>query len=214
MQILNQARRELDEYMFDRYRAYIHNFSKKQFLAERNRTAATDSQRQKVYSAECRWSYSLFESELPTVRRFKSFEETEKYFKKVAQSKTYQKLCEEFKGKPHPSLRLKRDIANSRSQGYARWDGVIALCPRNGLNEHVVLHELAHTCGNMHHDVGFRVAHVKLVSRFIGRKQGQLLHKAYRNQKLKMTVNRNKTPKSPSEWLKSYMLMNVARACK
>lgn len=200
--------------LFSRYSDYLAKQSTKRILLARNRTSATDSQRSKVYHSERLWLGSARENNLPKIVEFQDYNEALKYFNKVVRSRTYEKLCAEFKGVSNPRLEMKKDRWDSRSAGLAYSNGLIKLCPRYGLDEHVLLHELAHTCGNTHHDVGFRVALVKLVSRFISREHGKLLHKAYRANRLKMSLNKDKKPKSPADWLKFYNRLQNARSAR
>jgi hypothetical protein len=61
----------------------------------------------------------------------------------------------------------------------------------------------------MHHDVGFRVDLVKLVSRFLGTQMAKDLKKEFRSRKLKMSVSQNIM--SPLKWLEGYNRMAAMR---
>jgi len=74
----------------------------------------------------------------------------------------------------------------------------------------VVLHELAHTAGHMHHDVGFRQTLVKLISRFLGTDVAKELKRQFRSRKIKMTVSQ--TIQSPGKWLENYRKMAAMRS--
>jgi hypothetical protein len=79
-----------------------------------------------------------------------------------------------------------------------------------GLNIYTVLHELAHTCGNLHHDIKFRIDLVELVSHFIGKKEGMALKKIFTSNKLKMKMP--ETILEPLEWLDKYNKMIIVRS--
>jgi len=100
--------------------------------------------------------------------------------------------------------------SNPRVAGTAGYNGVISLRPNCGTNKHTIPHEIAHTAGNMHHDVGFRVDLVKSVSRFLGTQMAKDLKKEVRSRKLKMSVSQN--IQSPLKWLEGYNRMAAMRA--
>lgn len=203
-----------DTYFLSKYKEYLYKVEHKQRLVNRNRTAMTDSQQKKVYTAEHTWWRMLFEQGFQK-KCFDGLHDANDYLKKIVRSKTWEKLCAEFKGCHKPKLELLQNRkVNVRTLGLTSWGGVISLAPNGGLNEMILLHELAHACGNMHHDVGFRIAEVKLVSRFIGRKEGQLLRKCFRERKLKMTMPKATEAKSPEEWLTFYNRLQVARSSR
>jgi hypothetical protein len=108
-----------------------------------------------------------------------------------------------------PELRFMKASKNARVAGQASYFGV-ALRPNHGTNKYVIIHELAHTAGNMHHDVGFRQTLVKLVSRFLGVQMAKDLKKEFRSRKLKMSVSQNIM--SPLKWLESYQRMENMRS--
>jgi hypothetical protein len=78
------------------------------------------------------------------------------------------------------------------------------------MNKWVVLHELAHTAGHMHHDVPFRQTLVKLISRFLGTEVAKELKRQFRARKVKMTVSQ--VIMSPEKWLDNYNKMAALRA--
>ena len=98
---------------------------------------------------------------------------------------------------------------NARIAGQATSGGRIRLQPSCGMNKWVVLHELAHTIGHMHHDVPFRQALLKLISRFLGVEVAKELKRQFRKNKVKMTVSQ--TIKSPEKWLQDYNKMTALR---
>ena len=94
---------------------------------------------------------------------------------------------------------------NARIAGQANVWWTVRLQPSCGMNKWVVLHELAHSAGHMHHDVPFRQALLKLISRFLGVEVAKELKRQFRKNKVKMTVSQ--TIKSPEKWLQDYNKM-------
>jgi 3,4-dihydroxy-2-butanone 4-phosphate synthase len=184
------------------YNAY---FLKKDSQIRRNRVSltTTDSGKAKVYQSE----FSV-QRKYPESSTNLSEKERQKYFKRIVKSKTYQSLVFGNTGMHNPGIRFMKASANARVAGQASYSG-IALRPNSGTNKYVIIHELAHTAGNMHHDVGFRQTLVKLVSRFLGTAMAKDLKKEFRSRKLKMSVGQNIM--SPLKWLESYKKMEAMR---
>jgi len=184
---------------YDRY------YDKKVHLIEKGRTTRlNDSKMNKVYIAENR-STRKFKDQLPPL----SDKEMYKAFKRIVKSKTYQKLVEaksQGKGHSQPSLIIK-DKLGGNCQGWAHYDGSIEL--QRYRNLYILLHELAHTAGHMHHDVGFIQAILKLSSRFISREFAKDLKKSFKKSKIKTTISTH--IKTPQEWLKGYERLSAAR---
>lgn len=167
------------------------------------RVARKDSSKTRVYEAE--WK---FEKVFPG-KPIKDQEAAQKFAEKVVQSKTWSKISE---SRIAPRIEMKKDMGNySATAGVAYGFGLIKLCPRNGLNTYVLLHELAHSAGYMHHDLPFRKALITLVSRFMGRDAAKYLKTCFKEKGLKMTV-RNTKLLSPTEWLEKYKKMETMRA--
>ena len=110
-------------YMLKTYSRYLSGIRSANFKARRNRTAYTDSQRSKVYTAESRWENSLYDTH--GTLTFRSMDDAEKFMKRII--------------------------------------------------------------------------------------KGQLLHKEYRKNNLKMSFPKEKTAKTPQEWLKLYEKAATAR---
>ena len=184
---------------YDRY------YDKKVHLIEKGRTTRlNDSKMNKVYIAENR-SVRKFKDQLPPL----SDEEMNKAFKRIVKSKTYQKLVEaksESKGHTDPRLIIEDKLAGN-CQGWAHPHGTIELLRNRNL--YILLHELAHTAGHMHHDVGFIQAILKLSSRFISREFAKDLKMSFKKSKIKTTISTH--IKTPQEWLKGYERLSVAR---
>jgi len=184
----------------DALAAYSKYVQKQTRIKQFGRVSFQDSSKSKVYRAE--WK---FDSEHGRGKNFSSYKDAEKYIKNVIKSKTWSKLG----GRSDVRLVEKRDMGGrSRTAGMAFTDGRLQLCPSHGLNEYVILHELAHLCGHMHHDLSFRLCLVALVSRFMGTEKGKALKKAFRDGGLKMSRT---SPKTPEKWLESYYRMAEMR---
>jgi len=185
---------------------YANYFQKKSRAIRTGRLQASgvDSGRSKVYSAEF-----AVQRKYPDSSQNMTEKEATRYFKRIIKSKTYQNLCGS-NGRTSPTLRFMKASSSPRVAGTAGWNGVVSLRPHCGTNKYTILHELAHTAGNMHHDVGFRVTVVKLVSRFLGTQMAKDLKKEFKSRKLKMTVSQN--IQSPLKWLESYQKMAAMRS--
>lgn len=180
--------------LFDRY------LYKQRYIKSRGRASFQDGSKTKVYRAE--WKY---QADNGSGKAFQDFSDAEKYIKKVTKSKTWSKLG----GSSNVRLIEKRDMGGrSRTAGVAYSDGRLKLCPTSGLNEYTVLHELAHLCGHMHHDLSFRLCLVALVSRFMGKENAKALKISFREGGLKMS---RRSPMTPERWLNSYFRMEEMR---
>jgi len=80
------------------------------------------------------------------------------------------------------------------------------------MNEYVLLHELAHSSGNMHHDISFRKDLLRLVSRFIGRDAAKILKEEFKNAGLKMS--RKASILDPVEWNRRQERLVILRSKK
>ena len=186
---------------------YADYFSKKQKQQKTGRlqNSYVDSGKNKVYKSE--WAT---ERKFPECKQSMSEKEITKFFKRVVKSKTYQTLAAE-KGSTQPVLEFMKTVNyNARIAGQATYGGRIRLQPSCGMNKWVVLHELAHTAGHMHHDLPFRQALLKLISRFLGVEVAKELKRQFRKNKVKMSVSQ--TMMSPEKWLESYNKMAAMRA--
>ena len=162
-------------------------------IKKTGRSAFRDSEQSKIYSAESLFIRKLRNAGKTNVK-FESYADAEKYMKRILSSKTWEKLSK----RKNVKLIEKRDMGGrSRTAGMS-WGGTIQLCPRTGLNQYVLIHELAHSAGHMHHDVSFRQCLIKLVSRFMGAEAGQLLKDSFKEKGLKMY--RHSTVMSPQQW--------------
>ena len=184
---------------FDIWNKYLLYRNKVGIVARTGRTAHRDSAKTKVYRSE--WE---FIRTLGSGIKFATQKEADTYLKRVVASKTYEKL----RGNKNAYV-VMTQRRRSVYAGRAYWDGKITLDSACGMNEYTLLHELAHQCGNMHHDVSFRQAVVALVSRFMGRAQAKVREKTFKDFGLKMKL-RTKV-RDPEVWLNAYFRMKEAR---
>ena len=200
---------------------YANYWSKKNKTIKSGKANFKDSGRQKTYNAEFK---AIREYKCPTLQETKNgacedkrkaqfktlnWKETQKYFKKIAKSKTYHKLCDNKIGSNggHKNPTLVKKTFRGATAGRACWNGVMELqevnCP------YTIIHEFAHLCGNMHHDIGFRRDVIKLASVFIGKEFGNQLKKEFKAVKLKITTGSHIM--SPEQWIASVMRMEKIR---
>lgn len=199
--------------LINKYQQYLERTSSKNTKAINGRTANSDSQRSKVYRAERNFRSKVYHTEGLSIKEFDDIEQVQQRLSQVINSKTWEKVG--VGGAPRKNIRVEMKKSNKHGGygGLAYSHGLIRLS-YNGLNEHILLHELAHVAGNPHHDVTFRIDLVKLVSSFMGVEYAKLLKKSFRDQKLKMTVPKVTTPKQPAEWLVFHERMATARASR
>ena len=159
------------------------------------KVASIDSEKQRVYNAECAFQKKV------DIKQFKDIREAEKRMKQITSSKLWSDLNGRATSLEHTG-RLKRYA------GMAYWTGKIKLA-NSGLDEYTLLHELAHQTPNaMHHGVQFRINLVRLVSRFMGTHAAKELKTSFKKKKLKMSMPQ---PRSPESWYKSYKRMEKLR---
>ena len=164
----------------------------------KNGKYSRDSDKSKVYSAEFKYERTYGQG-----KKFQNLEEAQKYCDKVLASKTWKKIS--TAGVKNIAL---AEMTGSRTMGRA-WSHNIDLNRRSGLNQYVLLHEMAHSAGNMHHDVRFRITLLKLVSRFMSSENADYLKACFKEKKLKVTESSN--IKSPEVWKKGYDRLAAAR---
>ena len=189
---------------------YANYWTKKNKTIKSGKANFKDSGRQKTYNAEFA-ALAEYRKLYPNDARFKrlDWKGSQKLFKKIAKSATYQKLCDNTvgssKGRKNPTL----EKANFRgaTAGRATWYGAMELQENNC--PYTIVHEFAHLCGNMHHDIGFRRDVIKLSSMFLGKEFGNILKKCFKEAKLKITTGSHIM--SPEQWIASVMRMEKIR---
>lgn len=191
---------------------YLDYLNKKQTLINTGRKHghySRDSDRSKVYKAEFKYERTYGRG-----LEFANIAMAQKYCDKILASATWKKMS---KGRVSENLAISLGtMRGSRIAGRA-WGHHIELNTTRGLddlpiglNQYVLLHELAHSVGNMHHDTEFRIDLLKLVSRFIGKEQATYLKKCFKEKKLKLSINRKVM--APEQWRKMSQRMSKARS--
>ena len=189
---------------------YANYWSKKQKVIKTGKANFKDSGRQKTYNAEFA-AIAEYRNKYPNDVKFKrlNWKQSQKYFKKIAKSKTYQDLCKKEDASRYGRLDPQLELAHFRgaTAGQATWYGTMRLqesnCP------YTIIHEFAHLCGNMHHDIGFRRDVIKLSSRFLGTEFAKMLKGQFKKAKLKVTVSQHIM--TPEKWIESVMRMEKIR---
>ena len=178
---------------------YLDYLNRKRMLINTGRKHgkySRDSDRSKVYNAEFK-----YERAYGTGKQFKDVKEAQKYCNRILSSATWKKMSS-------VNCISLDTMSGNRTAGRA-WRNCIDLNIRSGLNQYVLLHEMAHSAGNMHHDTQFRIDLLKLVSRFIGKEQATYLKKCFKEKKLKLSINKNVL--NPDAWMKMKLRMEKAR---
>ena len=189
---------------------YANYWSKKNKTIKSGKANFKDSGRQKTYNAEVR-ALRAYKDKYPNDARFKflDWKGSQKLFKKIAKSATYKKLCENEVGstKKSTNCSLVKKKFRGATAGRATWYGAMELQENNC--PYTIIHEFAHLCGNMHHDIGFRRDVIKLASMFISKEFGMILKKCFKEAKLKITTGSHIM--SPEQWIASVMRMEKIR---
>ena len=189
---------------------YANYWSKKQKVIKTGKANFKDSGRQKTYNAEFA-AIAEYRNKYPNDVKFKrlNWKQSQKYFKKIAKSKTYQDLCMKEDASRYGRLDPQLELAHfrGRTAGQATWYGTMRLAETNC--PYTIIHEFAHLCGNMHHDIGFRRDVIKLSSRFLGTEFAKMLKGQFKKAKLKVTVSQHIM--TPEKWIESVMRMEKIR---
>ena len=192
---------------------YANYWSKKQKTIKSGKANFKDSGRQKTYNAEFK-ALREYKSLYPNDARFKflDWKGSQKLFKKISKSATYKKLCANEIGSSKKNYYPTLEKANFRhaTAGQATWYGAMRLKENNC--PYTIIHEFAHLCGNMHHDIGFRRDVIKLSSMFLGKEFGNILKKSFKDAKLKITTGSHIM--SPEQWIASVVRMEKIRESK
>ena len=189
---------------------YANYFAKKQKTIKSGKANFKDSGRQKTYDAEFE-ALAKYKKLYPNDVRFKrlDWKGSVKLFKKISKSATYKKLCANEIGSTkknyYPTIEKKK--FRGATAGRATWYGAMELQENNC--PYTIIHEFAHLCGNMHHDIGFRRDVIKLASMFMGKEFGNILKKCFKEAKLKITTGSHIM--SPEQWIASVIRMEKIR---
>ena len=198
---------------------YANYWSKKNKTIKSGKANFKDSGRQKTYNAEFKALREMRNHihEHDDAYHAKKLQQldwkgSQKLFKKIAKSATYKKLCENEVGstKKSTNCSLVKKKFRGATAGRATWYGAMELQENNC--PYTIIHEFAHLCGNMHHDIGFRRDVIKLASMFISKEFGMILKKCFKEAKLKITTGSHIM--SPEQWIASVMRMEKIRESK
>jgi len=199
--IFKDASLYMERYLASKYTDYV---SKKKRIMKSGKVANRDSMVSKFYNIEIK----MVKRYEPSLVRL-DWKGSEKLVKKIIKSKTWKKLCDNTEGcddKSHANPRMVQQ--KMRWAGMATYDGQLILretnCP------YTIIHELAHLCGNMHHDIGFRRDVLILASRFISPVFAKTLKKDFKDAGFK--IKTSTSIKTPTSWLESYNKMALMRA--
>ena len=190
------ARIIMDDDLAIKYATY---YKKKNRLKNQGRVAYKDSTKSKFYDAERR-----FEKKWPCTIKFNSINEAQKYAKRVCKSKLWVELTQS-RGYKNVIIVAKKLVKDPATAGTS-WGYKIQLDQTCGFDQYVLLHELAHSAGYMHHDVSYRKVLLRLVSRFMGVDAAKLLKSEIKKAGLKMII-KNIPIKTPKQWLIDYNKM-------
>lgn len=168
-----------------------------------------DSQRSKVYAAE-----SVIQPGRDP--EFRSIEACQRYVDHIMATKTWQKLDR--------TERWGRGIRVHDGRGHRRavsYGGTIAL-PLWARQKGVILHELAHEILQGSHTRGESVAHgwqfcsvyLKLVSRFMGRKEAAKLKASFKKHRVRFTEPQKRKPLTEAQRQVLRERLVAARAAK
>ena len=198
---------------------YANYWSKKNKTIKSGKANFKDSGRQKTYNAEFKTlremrSHIHKHDDVFHAKKLQhlDWKGSQKLFKKIAKSATYRKLCENDIGSTVKDTMPTLEKARFRgaTAGQATWYGAMRLQENNC--PYTIIHEFAHLCGNMHHDIGFRRDVIKLASMFISKEFGNLLKKNFKEAKLKVTTGSHIM--SPEQWIASVIRMEKIRESK
>jgi hypothetical protein len=188
-----------------RYETYLLKHKAKQ---NRGAKYSRDTEKLKTYKSE--WSFQS-RAEIPD---FKDLKEAQKFAKKLYKSKTWIKLWQKsveedvgkiFSGQPQVVGMSRRSKTMS---GYTNGT-TVTLCPTTGMNKYVLLHELAHCLGHMHHGRSFRQCVLSLVGAFMGAKEKKILKEEFKKKKL--ACGEPRKPMSYENWVASVRRMEKVR---
>jgi hypothetical protein len=199
--IFKDASLYMVRYLASKYTDYV---SKKKRIMKSGKVTNRDSMVSKFYDTEIQ----MVKYYKPSLVRL-DWKASEKFVNKIIKSKTWKKLCDNTEGcdnKSHANPRMVQQ--KMRWAGMATYDGQLILretnCP------YTIVHELAHLCGNMHHDIGFRRDVLILASRFISPVFAKILKKDFKDAGFK--IKTSTSIKTPTSWLESYNKMALMRA--
>jgi len=173
----------------DPYHQYLSRHKKKHGMA---RFTSRDTESGKLYKSE--WAIESLLKKHPRNHSFDTIEEVERYIKRILNSNTWAKLSK--RQRIYVGFKKK----NGRGVAGRAFGGYIELDRKNGNSLYVLLHELAHEAGAMHHGRTFRNNLLALVGAFLGSDIKRALKKEFRKRNLK--IGKAPKPLSRESWEK------------
>jgi len=192
------------------YRVYLEKVYQKNILAQMGKTTFKDSRQSKTYEAEAIFNHVHGRGKLFTIDEAQSFVE------KVFNSWIWQECQRKTSVSPKaPRVEFIPHFGKSvfdTTVAMAYFDKIVTT--QRGLNEYIMLHELAHCNGHRNHDVMFRITLVKFVSEFMSYELGKELERAFKQVGLTMRQAKEKDAKPFDKWYAGYLRAQVARKGK
>ena len=176
-----------DDYILkEKHKQYLKEFKYKQ---NKGAYRKKDSEKQKTYNAEHVYYKTMGTKYNSTEKELKDLH------KRIVNSKTwFNNSVIKYK----PKLEFSNKLGGAYASKYSiRIGGMMC--------KEVLIHELAHSIGNLHHGRSFRQSQVMLTGRFLGAEHKKALMKAYKEAGL--SYGKARKPKSYEQWVKSYRHM-------
>ena len=140
-----------------------------------NRFHVRDTEQTKVYNSEDATVKKLGKTE-----KFESIEDAQKYINRITRSATWKKMTRRKHVYIYPKSR------NGRGNLAQAFGPYIIVDTVHGMTKFVILHELAHCAGAMHHGRTFRNNLLVLIGRFLGAEWKREMKAQYKKRKLRI----------------------------
>ena len=173
-----------------------------------------DSEKQKTYNAENQFLSQLITDGLSQRLIFDRIEDAQKCAKKIYKTKKWSKLWQKsvdddvsriFNATPDI---VAMNTRNKTMSGFTNGK-TVTLCTVTGMHKYILLHELAHCLGHMHHGRSFRQCVLELVGTFMGTAEKKLLKAQFK--KYKLACGEPKKPMAFAQWNASRLRMENLR---
>jgi putative metallohydrolase (TIGR04338 family) len=167
-----------------------------------------DSQRQKLYKAEqvLRKEYCRYE--------FTTIEEVTVWVQQIMHSAWWKKHYPN-----HYTLEISNGAGKTKALGAPRSNGIWMALPTWARKDCVILHEMAHGVCPRHfaaHGREYAAIYLKLVTRFMGKKAGQVLRKSFVHHKVKYKPKRVLSPEQKElaiSRIRSFQKKKLKKVC-
>jgi hypothetical protein len=176
------------------YEVYLKKFKLRQ---NKGSYGKKDSERQKTYDAERVYRKAMIIKQThydPDLYKDSAYE----FHNKIVNSKTWAKHTK------YPSIKP-RAVFSSRLNGANADRHRVLYGSLRG--QATVIHELAHSIGNLHHGRSFRQSQVMLTGRFLGAEHKKALMKAYKEAGL--SYGKERKPKTFEKYINNYIHMTT-----